>query len=303
MNTKVLQYGLIASLFIALILPGCKKDPIEKDVHENLVVNNNNAPPYDGVTQLQVQHYVNKLHIDLIGEKPDSAALSHWTQHLFDNNLHVDARSDIVNDLMGNYKYYKRLTEATAIRIMNGSDSAYLAEQIYVYQLQQVIDSAAGNKLEVQIIQIEIDKLEDLLNVTPDYRSGAISVNEFYRRFLYNAIYDEINMGSENFVKSVFENLFFRPATAQELLYGVDMVDGVPSQLFLQDGNNKWDFLVIATTSHEFYQGLVIEFYQNYFARNPSSGEMAGYAQELQASLDLQDFQRKLLISREYAGF
>ena len=48
----------------------CEKDLIERDVHENLVIDSNTIPPYLGVTSIKVKNYINQLYIDLTGLEP-----------------------------------------------------------------------------------------------------------------------------------------------------------------------------------------------------------------------------------------
>jgi hypothetical protein len=81
------------------------------------------------------------------------------------------------------------------------------------------------------------------------------------------------------------------------------MVDGVSTQLFLVDGNSKLDFIDIVTHDTEFYEGLVIGNYRTLLARNPSSVEMDSLTQALEATSDLQDMQKQIFKSKEYAGF
>ena len=46
----------------------------------------------------------------------------------------------------------------------------------------------------------EMDRLEKLIEAKNKYKNNLISINEFIRRLMMNNIYDEINMGTENFV-------------------------------------------------------------------------------------------------------
>ena len=56
-------------------------------------------------------------------------------------------------------------------------------------------------------------------------------------------IYDEINMGTENFVVSIFQNFFHRYPTAAELYSASNMVDGNQSTIFNTNGSSKKDFI------------------------------------------------------------
>ena len=113
-----------------------------------------------------------------------------------------------------------------------------------------------------------------MLDAKTDYESGSITVNEFMQRVCYNYFYDQINMGSENFVLSCFENFLKRFPTDEELVSAITMVDGFSSQLLFRDGSTKKDFVEIITSDPGFYEGLTIDIYQQLLARNPDSEEM-----------------------------
>jgi hypothetical protein len=72
--------------------------------------------------------------------------------------------------------------------------------------------------------------------------------------------------------------------------------------LFNQDGTSKLDCANIMTQSNSFYEGLVIDVYEKLLSRLPSStemGENTTYVKSNSYAL----LQRKILITKEYAGF
>lgn len=285
-----------------LCLAGCKKELIE-DIHQNKIVDGNVAPPYNGVSTLEIENYVNKLYIDLISREPDDAELDAAVNDLKAASLDEASRMQIINDLMGQYAYYKRFFEATSGRFLNGIDSMDMVETLNL--LQFLINSAyqQGDTLLAYLYEYEYGRHEDLYLATANYASGAIDINTYFSYFMDNGYYDEINMGSENFVKACFENLFFRLPTVAELSQGVSMVDGASSQIFLQDGNSKLDFIDIVTHTTEFYEGLVIDNYRALLSRDPESYEMDSLTQVFASTGDLKEVQRHVLKGKEYAGF
>jgi hypothetical protein len=90
-------------------------------------------------------------------------------------------------------------------------------------------------------------------------------------------IYDDINMGTENFVVSVFQSLLNRYPTNQELESGKDMVNGRPSVLFLQQGSTKNDFLSIFFSARSYYEGQVTLLFQENIFRMPNTSELMEY--------------------------
>ena len=83
--------------------------------------------------------------------------------------------------------------------------------------------------------------------------SGSTTISQYFAAFLDNYFYDQVNMGSENFVKGSFSDLFRRIPTASELTNAVTMVDNNPAILFMENGDSKGDFILIVTNNHEFY--------------------------------------------------
>jgi len=295
---------LILCISFLMIFTACtEKETINNTEHTNVIIDDNTPPPYDEVTTVQIQNYINKLYIDLIGREPLQQELTDDTNLLKNNNLSLESRYQLLDQLMSNPLYYDRFFDVYSAAYLSGISSQEILGQIYLYGLQQEQAEQMGNYALAQYLQIEIDKLDDLLNSRNDYESGEITINEFMQRFCYNYFYDEINMGSENFVLSCFENFLKRFPTESERLSGIVMVDGFSAQLLLSDGSSKKDFTDIITTTPGFYEGLAIDIYQQLLARNPNSEEMNDATLLLSEGSDYQAIQQTVMVSAEYAGF
>ena len=278
----------------------CKKD---ETIHEDLIVDGNQAPPVDGVSSVTLNTYINKLYIDLIGRAPTVDELEEKSSFIKSSHYYVASRETVIGDLMSTYEYYKNINVLMGQKMLIDADSLTIAGEIYLYQL--FVDQAilVGDSLSMYYLQYELDKLTNLQNAGVDLFHHAIGINEYYRRYIFNEIYDNVNMGSENFVISCFENLFSRYPTDDEKFDGVNMVDGVSSQLFLIDGSSKEDFIDIVTNCLEFYQGLVTEIFNTYLARDPDSEEMIDYALQIESENNYNSAKTDILKSTEYAGF
>lgn len=289
-------------LIVSAVTVSCTKKEI-KEVYEPYYIENNDPPEYSGVTTLQVQNYVSRLYIDILGEQPQLDVLEEKVGYLQENDLSPEARETLIFELMEDDEYYVNLYNYTSIQMINGVPREEIAGQIALFELliQQYYD--AGEVQLAQFYEYELEKLEDLYTADAALQAGDISVNGFYRRFCFNSIYDEINMGSENMVISCFENLFSRYPTQEELLSGVSMVDGVSAVLLQQSGNSKGDFVNIVTTTPEFYLGRVFEQYQRLMLREPTPIEEDEGSTLLQQTGSLQQLQASLLKTDEYAGF
>lgn len=277
----------------------CKKETVV----ENILIEDNTAPHYDQVTIVQIQNYVNKVFIDLLGREPLESELSNATSDLKANNMSEASRGELLNDLMGTDEYFRRFYEVYQRSYLPGVNKDELDFRIYIFEVERDNASDAGNQSLVQVFNRELDLLYALRNVEEDYRNGAITIQDFMRIICNNSFYDEINMGAENFVLACFENFLKRTPTDAELMAGVLMAEGNSSQIFLTDGSTRLDFINIITSISEFYQGLAIDIYNQLLVRSPNSQEMADAIITLDETQDYQAVQRKVMKSDEYAGF
>ncbi|HIF14114.1 MAG TPA: hypothetical protein EYQ86_01750 [Bacteroidetes bacterium] len=185
-----------------------------------------------------------------------------------------------------------------------GYDSVDLYYEYFL--LKYVTDSLLipnGDSLTTHVVLIEMERLENLMAAKNDYKNELISINEFIRRLMMNNIYDEINMGTENFVLATFENMFHRFPTENEKTASESIVDGQPDILFLQSGNTKLDFSYIVTSCDEFYQGVIIDLYKIYMLREPTTQEVLEDLEGFKQTGIISNIQLNLLTSNEYAGF
>ncbi|HPE96402.1 MAG TPA: hypothetical protein PKX04_00445 [Chitinophagales bacterium] len=291
---------LILVLSGILLTVSCARDEI---LHENLVVDGNTPPPSNGISTLQLNNYINNLYIDLFGRAPTEGELEDRSEYLRTNNYSEEARGTIIDELMESYEYYKNINILTTQKMLVDVDSITVTNQIATYEYIIYLNELAGDTLYNYLIEFEVQKLTDLLQAPVDLYEGSIGVNEYFRRFIYNYYYDEVNMGSLNFVVSCFENLFQRLPTDEETSDGIAMVDGTSSQLLLIDGSSKEDFVDIVTNHLEFYQGQVIEAYHTLLAREPSSYEMYADGLDMMSDNHFNAVKKKILQSEEYAGF
>ena len=295
-----MRQALAIISILSLFFASCAKDSI---IHEDLIIDGNVAPPIDGVSQITLNSYINNLYIDLYGRAATESELLEQSDYLIEFDYSVDAREDIVENLMTSWEYYKNINVLTTQKYLVSLDSFSLKSQIdyWVYIIDIYYDT--GLDVEALYYTIENEKLILLSTAHVELYEGSIFIDEYFKRFINNYFYDMVNMGSENFVISCFQNLFHRYPTDDELLDAVSMVDGASSQIFLQDGSSKSDFIDIIIHSPEFYQGQTIDVFNSLLARAPNSEEMDMYGQEMMDVNHFNSVKIKLLISEEYAGF
>jgi hypothetical protein len=147
-----------------------------------------------------------------------------------------------------------------------------------------------------------IDEFEILLNTPEDLANGTIGVREMHRRMVTNDIYDQINMGSYNYVLSLFNNFLFRDPTVAEHDASITMVDGFVAVVFFQTGNSKAEFIDIFLNSDDYYEGQVRDLYLRYLFREPTSEEQGYHSARYFDSDDFDQFQKDILSLDEFAG-
>jgi hypothetical protein len=152
------------------------------------------------------------------------------------------------------------------------------------------------------LIEYEIERLDSLQRVPSDLINQIIDIEFLHRRCVNNYFYDQINMGTENFVISCFQHFLNRYPTQTELTDGKKMVDGLPAILFLQSGQSKTDFMNIFFKSRDYSEGLAINLYNRFLLRNPSSIEMGNAANAFHESRDYVQMQKDILATNEYIG-
>lgn len=298
-----MQRKIVFFIIIGMLIYSCKKTTHES-LHENHVVDGNLLPYYNGVSTIKIQSYINKLYVDLIGREPTSIELNNSLEALTGSNLSLGSKDSLIDNLMNSNEFYIQLYLKTSGNMLNSTDKQAIADQInfftYLYNFNlQNLDTVSANALLVQNYN-----LTQLYQADSLYKLKQIDINEYYRRFIMNYFYDEINMGAENYVKACFENLFYRLPTTNELNQGVGMVNGLnPNILFLQSGNSKGDFAFIVTHCNQFYEGLITTAYTNYLLRKPTDVEINATIQKLSLNKDYLGFLKSIVDSKEYSGF
>lgn len=295
---------VLSSCFTFFLLLSCTKKEITiQQTNETEVIDGNVAPPFASVTSIQIQNYVNKIYIDLVGREPSQSQLDDHTAFLKTNNLSDESRDQIMQDLMNSAAYYDRLWEVYSGTMLGRFTQENVAQEIATLDYLIDLFTQQNEMLTVQFLQNDKQRYVNLQNATSELASGDITINIFLGRMLNNSVFEEINMGSENFVIASFENLFKRQPTDSERENGTTMVEGLSAQLLFSDGLSKSDFIDIMTNNAEFYQGLAIDIYQNLLARRPDSPEMAAATLALSENQDYQAIQREVMKTAEYAGF
>ncbi len=282
---------------------------------ETIVVPDNEPPYYDEVNDVLIDNYINRTFIDLIGREPLDVEMLSERNTLKAADLSLDSRAALVEKLMTDTTwiagdtsymnaYYHRFYEITKVRLLEGASKSEVQQIMGPLQFAITLDSINGNVFGMEVKQQIVDKLKDLLRAEKDYMNGVIDVRQFNARMLDNAVYDEINMNTFNFVNASFDNLLWRYPTQAEFTVGYDMIeDNVSGLLFGQAGQNKEDYVRIMTESREFHEGMIIWAYSTLLAREPSTIEKDKLMMVFYNTGNFHEVLKAIIVTDEYAHF
>ena len=289
MLNKALWLPLV---LILAILSSCTK-------HEEVLIPGNVPPPDSTLSSIVIETYVNKAYISVLGRKPSDSEKAEGVTLLESSALSQASRESFIQTVLDKPEYYENLYKNYYTYLLVNFDTAQITQYIMLYQyfLTQPQYSQYIDRLNY-----EIARLETLRGVYPNLVAGNITVAQMHRIMIDNSFYDELNMGTENFVISSFEHFFSRYPTDAELAEANNIVDGLSGVLFFQIGTSKDDFLDILFGSEDYYGGQVKIVYNAYLFRQPTSEESALYSTYYKNTDDYKGLLKKVLTTDEYVG-
>ncbi len=293
MTIHKMQYRMHLLVFTLLIgIVSCKK-------YEEETISGNQAPPDGTVSTVTIENYVNKVYISVLGRKPDQTESGAGISILRQTNLSGPGRMQFLDEVFSNPEYKTNLYEKAKIDLLNNLDTTEIAVYISIFNTL-LLDSAYMASWD--LLQAELNRLYDMQNISIDMQTGALDERGLFRRCCNNYFYDQINMGSLNFVVSLFQHFLDRYPTDYELQQGIQIVNGNSGTLFLQTGLSKSDLLDIFFASSDYYEGQVRQYYKRYLFRSPGSSEMGLATQKYQSTGDYEQMQKDILATNEYIG-
>ena len=303
------NYSFLTLLLVlaALSFASCKK--------EKVVVPDNTINPLEGIPSAVIENYVNRLFIDLIGREPLDLEMDAEVAKLKENDLDEETRIDLIRRLQldtnfvegdGSYTqaYYHRFYELSKVRMLEAASNGVINQRIGIYSNGIYRDSLEGDSVKMQIGIAERQKLIDVIDIKEAYKMDSIEIREVFARLVNNAIYDQINMNTFNFINATFDNMYFRFPTKNEFEASYEMIqNNVSTTVLGKPGQNKGDYIEIVTNSLEFYQGLIIWMYNTLMSRSPDAAEINAILPEFVETKNFQWMQEQILKTDEYANF
>ncbi|MDP5171599.1 MAG: hypothetical protein NWR72_15240 [Bacteroidia bacterium] len=266
---------------------------------EIILVPDNESPPDLTISEVVKENYVNRVYISLLGRKPESGELSASLSLLNQDNVSVGNRTAMVEAVLADPAYKDRQYNLARIELLNNIDTTDIATFLLIFDLALQDPQYADF---IHLIQAEIDRLEALSAAAPRYLAGTISRAELHRRMVNCTFYDEINMGTQNFVLSVFEHFLNRYPTTAEESNAILMVDGFYTVMMGKEGNSKDDFLDILIQSDAYCEGQVLDVYESFLFRKPTSIEMSQGTLRYKQTGSYETLLTDVLITNEFLG-
>lgn len=281
----------ILLLFLAVIT-SCKKN-------ELVTVSGNEPPPDNTIPVVKVENYINKTYILVLGREPSSIELETAKTSLLNSSLDSLSRRNFIQSVINAPDFRPHMYDLNKIDLLNNTDTADFTGWITLFSIFLTDSSYI---IQWPALQFELDRMISLRNAYPQYVNGSITLEEVQRRMCNNYLYDQINMGSANFVISTFQHLINRNPTRAEQTSGVSMVDGNNAILFLTAGSSKIDYLNILTGGNNYYEGQVALMYNRYLQRIPTTVEMVGGTEAFASSGLPTDVLKVILTTDEFIG-
>ena len=278
-------------LFSILIIASCSKV-------EEVVVNGNIIPPDTTIENTTIDNYINKLYISTIGREPTTIEFDADFEILRAANLNQQSREVVILSILSKTEYHNNLFKLESANILNGVDTNMINERVYIYNF--LLTTVSG--FDSIYIVYELERLLVFQEALPELNAGVITNTELYKRMVNNNFFDEINMGTENFVIAMFQHFLLRYPTQAEVENASDMVNDGNATIFFETGNGKDDFINIFFASDEYYTGQTNILFNRYLFRNPTSEESVNYSLDYINTGDYKLLQKRVLSNNEFIG-
>ena len=278
--------------FITILFSACKKSELEQ-------IPSNEPPTDNTISSVTIENYITRTYILTLGREPDPTEFSQALTNLTAAKIDSASRRNFLSQVFSSNDFRPHVYEENKINLLNNIDTADFTNWISLFTY---LLSDSTYVLQWTFLQYEVDRLIPLRNAFDEYVNGSIEMIELQRRMCNNYEYDQLNMGSANFVLSTFQNLINRNPTSSEQQSGISIVDGNNAIIFLQAGSSKNDYLNIITNSSNYYEAQVVLLYQKFLNRLPNTLEMAAGTSKFQSTEDIKTVQYDILSTDEFIG-
>lgn len=282
---------------------------------EQVVINNNVPPDYHSIPTIMVENYVNRLYIDLLGREATNLERDSTVQLLKDSGLSMSIREKIIHRLQWDSSYHvgdssyrhaysQRIYDLQKARFLEAASDDDIYQQIGILDFAITVSQLNGDSVSVYSSRAEQKRYRDVANSRRRFLHRQISFGGMCAVMLNNAIYDNINMNSFNYVNATFDNVLSRTPSKDEFSRAYDIIDkNIPREFFGVWASNKNEYCQAMTESSEFFEAQIRYQYFVLLQRPATTQEVINlYGNYVKDKL-LENVQLAILKTDEYAQF
>lgn len=276
--------SILFTTSLALLLSSCTKQELE-------LVKGNNPPPDSTQNKNVRREFIDKAFIILTGREADNNELNWSDSLLLADNFTNESKEIVVNYITSLPDFLNNEYQFNIINHLDGAvNDNDIAGDIAVLDLLLMDNSYAFFH---PVLLYEKNRLIALQQAKPKFLNNEIGWQELYKTTINTRYFDDLNMGSLNFVIAAYQLFYQRNPTQTEIAASVAMIDGVNSVLYSQNGSSKDEFLDIFFNQPAFYEGQVKILFNRLLLRVPNTEEQSYYT-----NLYLQSQNHRLIISK-----
>jgi hypothetical protein len=255
-------------------------------------------PAAASIDSMKVRHFIIKSFITLTNSKPAREQIPQICRRF---NLYQDfdaGASQLLDSLLQTEAFSQCIFDRFRYEYLQGASLAEIYNELEEFKAN--LNDSSYRSQYTKLKDYE-NRLSKVATAATDLKNGSIDIPEMQRRFFDNIIYQEINMGPDNFINSTFNHLFFRNPTAAELKDAKEMYKGNRTWFFFKtgEGHPSDDYLQALISSSAYWEGQVRYWYRILLNRDATVQEMlTGCSGPRNVKALIKDILRK----REFAG-
>jgi hypothetical protein len=202
------------------------------------------------------------------------------------------------------HAYSQRLYDVSKARFLEGASDPDIGQAIGSLRFGITVARLEGDSVRVYANLDAISKYSNVLISRQRYRLQEIGYSEMVACMINNPIYDGINMNSFNYVIASFDDVLRRNPTQDEFTRAYQIIDkNEPQEIFGVWAANKNEYAQALTQTDGFFEAQIRWSYFLLVQREPLTKELNQFLQPYLQNRRIEDVQRAIAITDEYAQF
>lgn len=234
--------------------------------------------------------FIMRSHLLLLNSKPTSFFIDSCAFKITKDT--INGKQQYLTNLVSEKAYFQNMVSICRIDFLNNTSTKAIRDVTDEYGFLITYNSVKDYN---DVLNSRLHKLAMLLKAEEDFSIGLISYQQVQQRYLDNSLYDEINMGPDNFVISCFMHLLMRHPTKAEITEAKKMITGYSGYLLNKNGTGRESFFNILFNSDAYKESQVRYWFSYYFNRDPTQEEILHYLQFQKIDFDVRTLQTTLL--------